>query len=80
MAKLRVKFTFPSKLVTQPVIWEMANRYSLVTNIRGAEVSEDFGWVMLELIGEDTVIDEGLAWVRSTGVSVDLVQGDVLEG
>lgn len=80
MAKLRVKFTFPSKLVTQPVIWEMANRYSLVTNIRGAEVSEEFGWVMLELIGDDTVIDEGLAWVRSTGVSVDLVQGDVLEG
>ena len=80
MAKLRVKFTFPSKLVTQPVIWEMANRYSMVTNIRGAEVSEEFGWVMLELIGDDTVIDEGLAWVRSTGVSVDLVQGDVLEG
>ena len=80
MAKLRVKFTFPSKLVTQPVIWEMANRYSLVTNIRGAEVSEEFGWVMLELIGDDTVINEGLAWVRSTGVSVDLVQGDVLEG
>ena len=80
MAKLRVKFTFPSKLVTQPVIWEMANRYSLVTNIRGADVSEEFGWVMLELIGEDAKINEGLAWVRSTGVSVDLVQGDVLEG
>ncbi|MQF82692.1 FeS-binding protein [SAR202 cluster bacterium AD-802-E10_MRT_200m] len=80
MAKLRVKFTFPSKLVTQPVIWEMANRYSLVTNIRGAKVDEEFGWVMLELIGDDTNINEGLAWVRSTGVSVDLVQGDVLEG
>jgi ABC-type methionine transport system ATPase subunit len=80
MAKLRVKFTFPSKLVTQPVIWEMANRYSLVTNIRGAKVDEEFGWVMLELIGDDTNINEGLAWVRSTGVSVDLAQGDVLEG
>ena len=80
MAKLRVKFTFPPKLVTEPVIWELAHRYSVVTNIRGAEVGEDFGWVMLELTGEDAVIDQGLAWVRSTGVRVDPVQGDVVEG
>jgi hypothetical protein len=35
---------------------------------------------MLELDGDEQTIQEALDWVRSTGVEVDLVSGDVLEG
>jgi hypothetical protein len=80
MAKQRVKFTFPQDLITLPVIYELGKEFSLVTNIRRADVSEDRGWVILELDGELQEIERGLDWVASQGVRVDPVQGDIVEG
>lgn len=80
MAKLKVNFTFPDNIVPRPVIWELGQKFSVITNIRKAEVRDDSGWVMLELEGEESEIDLSLDWVRSTGVQVDLVSGDVVAG
>lgn len=80
MGKRRVKFTFPQALITRPIIWEVGHRFPVVTNIRRADVREDYGWVVLELTGEDTAIEQALEWVRSQGVRVDLATGDVIEG
>jgi hypothetical protein len=38
------------------------------------------GWVVLELEGEDSEIERGLEWVGSTGVRIDPVSGDVIDG
>jgi hypothetical protein len=51
-----------------------------VTNIRRADVSENKGWVVLELEGEDSEIEQSIAWVTSKGVRVDPVVGDIVEG
>ena len=80
MAKKRVKFTFPQELRTEPVIYQLAQKFKIVTNIRRADVREDMGWVVLELEGDDDEISSGLEWVGSTGVRVDPVSGDVVEG
>lgn len=80
MGKRRVKFTFPPALITRPIIWEVGHRFPVVTNIRRADVREDYGWVVLELTGEDAAIEQALEWVRSQGVRVDLATGDVVEG
>ena len=80
MSRQRVKFTFPQELITLPVIYELGKQFSLVTNIRRADVSEDRGWVVLELEGDLEEIERGLAWVASQGVRVDPVQGDIVEG
>ena len=79
MAKRRAKFTFPTDLVTEPVIFELGHKFRVVTNIRRADVREDVGWVILELEGEDEEIESGLDWVMSMGVRVDPVSGDVIE-
>ena len=79
MAKRRAKFTFPTNLVTEPVIFELGRNFQLITNIRRADVREDVGWVILELEGNDDEIQKGLDWVTSMGVRVDLVSGDVVE-
>ena len=79
MAKRRVRFTFPTPLVTQPVIYNLGHDFKIVTNIRRAEVREEMGWVMLELEGDDEEIDRGLEWVINQGVRVDPVSGDVIE-
>ena len=80
MTKMRVKFTFPQELITEPVIYEMARRFEVMPNIRRADVRDDMGWVVLELEGEEDKIDEGIKWVKETGVRVDPVSGDVVEG
>ena len=80
MASRRVKFTFSPSLVAQPVIWELGHKFPIVTNIRRAQVEDQVGWVILELTGEDDEIDKGLEWMQITGVRVDPVVGDVVEG
>ena len=80
MATVRYKFTFPSDLIQEPVIWKLGREFELVTNIRRANVVEDTGWVILELDGEHDEIERGVAWVTSRGVRVDPVPGDVLDG
>ena len=80
MGKQRIKFTFPTELVKEPIIYQLGRDFSIVTNIRRADVREDVGWVVLELDGEDAEIKRGLEWVGSTGVRVDPVSGDVIEG
>ena len=51
-----------------------------MTNIRRADVGDEMGWVVLELAGDEAEIKSGLNWVRSTGVRVDPVSGDVIDG
>ena len=80
MAKQRVKFTFPTGLIKEPVIWKLGREFELVTNIRRADVTEDRGWVVLELEGDLGEIERGLEWVAGKGVRVDPVQGDIVEG
>jgi len=80
MIKKRVKFTFPQKLITEPLIYQLGKKYEIVTNIRRADVREDMGWVVLELEGEEDEIAGGLEWVAEYGVRVDPVSGDVVEG
>ncbi len=80
MAKTRVKFSFPPKLIKDPIIYLVGKNFKLVTNIRRAEVEENKGWVVLELEGEEAEIKKGLDWVAKQGVRVDPVTGDVVEG
>jgi len=80
MAKQRVMFTFPPELISEPIIYNLGQQFKVVTNIRRADVSEDKGWVVLELEGEEKDIEQGIAWVTAKGVRVDPVTGDVVEG
>ncbi len=80
MDRQRVKFTFEAELIKEPIVYALGRDFHIVTNIRRADIREDFGWVVLELDGEKEEIERGLQWVSSTGVRVDLVGGDVLEG
>jgi ABC-type methionine transport system ATPase subunit len=80
MAKKQVMFTFPQELIREPIIYTLSHQFKVVTNIRRADVSEDRGWVVLELEGEEEEIEQGIAWVTSKGVRIDPVIGDIVEG
>ena len=80
MAKRQVMFTFPEELVREPIIYNLGHQFKVVTNIRRADVSENRGWVVLELEGEEDEIERGITWMTSKGVIVDMVIGDIVEG
>ena len=80
MAKRQVMFTFPQALIKEPIIYNLGLQFSVVTNVRRADITEDKGWVVLELEGDEGDIERGLAWVTGKGVRVDPVVGDVVEG
>ncbi|MCJ7522342.1 MAG: NIL domain-containing protein [Dehalococcoidia bacterium] len=80
MTKRQVMFTFPQELIREPIIYSLGHQFKIVTNIRRADVTENRGWVVLELEGEEKDIEQGIAWVTSKGVRVDPVVGDVVEG
>jgi len=80
MAKKQVMFTFPEEMIREPIIYNLSHQFDVVTNIRRADISEDKGWVVLELEGEEKEIEQGLAWVTAKRVRVDPVIGDIVEG
>ncbi len=80
MSRKQVMFTFPPELVKEPIIYNMGRKFNIVTNIRRAGVTQDRGWVVLELEGDEADTEEGLNWVKSKGVRVDPADGDVVEG
>ena len=42
MGTQRVKFTFMTQLVKEPIIYRLGQEFNLVTNIRRADVRDDF--------------------------------------
>jgi len=79
MSRTRLYLSFPESLVERPLIFEAANRFGVMPNIRRANVESHSGWVILELTGEQQAIDEAVAWFSEIGVSVNRMEGDVLE-
>ena len=80
MVKRQVMFTFPQGLIKEPIIYNLGQQFKVMTNIRRADISENKGWVVLELEGEDSEIEQGITWVTSKGVRIDPVIGDIVEG
>ncbi|MEO8456645.1 MAG: NIL domain-containing protein [Chloroflexota bacterium] len=80
MDRHRVKFTFVEQLIKEPIIWKMSKQFDVVTNIRRADVTDERGWVVLEIDGDHDEVDRALDWVRENGVRVDPVYEDVVEG
>ena len=77
MAIRRVMLTFTPEITTEPIIYTISQQFSLVTNIRQANLTEDGGWIVLELIGEDKDIEDGITWAISKGVRVNPVSDEV---
>ena len=80
MTSVRVKLTFPENLVQEPIIFNLGKQFDIVTNIRRANVEDNFGWVILELDGDERALDRGLRYLEEQGVQVNTIAGDVVEG
>ncbi len=77
--KKRVKLTFPQHLIKEPVIFTMAKTCDVMPNIRRARVTETIGEMVLELEGEEVNLQNGIQYLQSRGVTVETIEGDIIE-
>src|SRR4029453_11123852 len=80
-AKTRVKLylTYPSRLVREPLIYHLSRTFDLGFNIRQASVNEEIGIIAIELDGTEDAIEQGIAWLRERGVTVEPIEKNVIE-
>lgn len=75
----RLWLMYPPKLIKEPVIWQLARKFPVVTNIRQASVTDEIGIVSLELDGKREDIKAAIKWLEKVGMSVEPVEINVIE-
>ena len=79
MVKQQMIFSFPQEHIQEPIIYNLSHEFRIVTNIIRADISEEKGWIILELEGDSKEIEQAINWVTARGVRVDPVVRDTVE-
>ncbi len=79
LAKKKLYLTFPQRLIKKPVIYLVGQRFRVITNIRGASVSEEIGLVALELEGEEREIEKAIRYLKKLSIKVEPIEKGVIE-
>jgi L-aspartate semialdehyde sulfurtransferase ferredoxin len=70
---------YPPRLITTPVIWELSQKFPVVTNVRQASVTDEIGLVCLELEGVRADIKAAIKWLEKLGIRIEPVEINVIE-
>ncbi len=75
----RLWLMYPAKLITRPIIWEIGQKFPVVTNVRQVSVTDEIGIVSLELKGQREDIKAAIKWLEKNGIKVEPVEINVIE-
>ena len=75
----RLWLMYPPKLIKEPLLWQISQKFKVVTNIRQASVTDEIGIVSLELAGKREDIKAAIKWLEKLGVKVEPVEINVIE-
>ena len=79
MAVQRFYLTYSQEKIKDPIIYAVGQKFHVVTNIRGASVSDHIGIVALELDGEEAEIEKAVRWISAQGVKVEPIEKNIIE-
>lgn len=71
----KVYLTFPQKLIRDPILYTVGQKFKVIPNIRGASISDEVGFVALELTGEAEEVARAVQYFKDLGVSVEPMSG-----
>src|SRR5947207_14455399 len=72
--KTRLWLMFPPKLITTPVIWQLSQKFPVITNVRQASVTDEIGIVCLEMEGKRTDLKASIRWLEKMNIHVEPVE------
>jgi ABC-type methionine transport system ATPase subunit len=75
----RLWLMYPPRLIKEPLIWQLSEKFKVITNVRQATVTDEIGIVSIELDGKRRDIKAAIAWLEKLGVSVEPVEINVIE-
>jgi L-aspartate semialdehyde sulfurtransferase ferredoxin len=75
----RLWLMYPPKLIKEPLIWKLGQKFKVITNIRQASVTDEIGIVCLELDGKREDVKAAITWMEKHGVNVEPVEISVIE-
>lgn len=75
----RLWLMYPPRLITNPVIWQLAQKFKVITNVRQASVTDEIGIVCLELDGSRKDINDSIRWLTRQGINVEPVEINIIE-
>ena len=78
-SKTRLWLMFPPAKIKNPVIWELGQKFNVITNIRQASITDELGIVCLELEGPPQEVTASIHWLEKGGINVEPVEINVLE-
>jgi ABC-type methionine transport system ATPase subunit len=77
--KKLVELDYPNNLVTEPVLSKVIKKYDVTVSIRRASITKGFGYVQMEIDGEEKIVKEALADLTKQGIDVNPIEKDVVE-
>jgi L-aspartate semialdehyde sulfurtransferase ferredoxin len=76
----KVELIFPTNLIKEPVIYQMAKAVDVVFNIRRAKVTTRTGEIELELEAKDeATMERAIQFLTQKGVTVEPITHSALE-
>ena len=71
MSKQKLFLTFDSSAKESPILSSLTGRFGLVFNIFGATMNDNTQFIALELEGEESQIQQAMAFLEDVGVQVE---------
>ena len=78
MPTVPVKITTrTSEQVRAPILYRLARDFNVVTNVRRAQISDDYGYVEVDIEGTLEEVQLAISWLHTTGLQVEALQRSV---
>lgn len=75
----KIVLKFPHLLIEQPIVCQLVKSYGLDVNILKAKITpREEGLLVLELKGEESAYDAGVAYMEGLGVNLQLLSQDIV--
>ena len=72
MKTRKLMLTFHKNCVDKPIVYHLVKDFDLITNIYRARITADeTGSLILDITGNDSTIEKGIAFIQKEGVIVD---------
>lgn len=79
MTSKKIVLHFPQTLVSQPIVYKLVKDFNLQFNILKASVTpEEEGLMVLELTGKKEDFDQGMLYLKESGVKTQALSKDVI--
>jgi ABC-type methionine transport system ATPase subunit len=77
--KKLVELDYPNNLVTEPVLSKVIKKYNIMVNIRRASITKGFGYVQMEIQGDEKEVQKALDDLTKQGIDVNPIVKDIVE-